>query len=85
MLVKEYMHLNRKRRHLQKRIEKDKAEIANLEKRINEIKPMFEDKNDFINSGVVKGDEIVITTENVEQFRNILGNAVTDFVRSLKK
>jgi prefoldin subunit 5 len=44
LIVKEYMHLNRKRRHLQKRIEKDQAKIAEVEKRINELKPYFEEK-----------------------------------------
>lgn len=45
LIVKEYMHLNRKRRHLQKRIEKDQAEITKLELRINELKPIFEGDN----------------------------------------
>lgn len=81
LIAKEWLYINRKRCRLQKRIEKDKAKIAEVEKRINELKPLFEDRNDFINSGVVKGDEIIINQENAEEFRGILGNAVTDLIK----
>lgn len=41
-IVKEYLHLNRKRRHLQRRIEKDQVQLTQIEKRINELKPIIE-------------------------------------------
>ncbi len=44
LIVKEWLHINRKRCRLQKRIEKDQAKIAEVEKRINELKPYFEEK-----------------------------------------
>lgn len=46
LIVKEWLFLNRKRRNMLKRIEKDQAKVAEVEKRINELKPYFEDKNE---------------------------------------
>lgn len=37
LLVKEFLHLNRKLRHLNKRINKDQNEMVKIEMRIKEI------------------------------------------------
>lgn len=43
-LVKEFLHLNRKRRFLLKRLEKDKAQLNECENRIKEIENIMRGK-----------------------------------------
>lgn len=46
LLVKEYLHLNRKLQFLNKRILKDQKELVKIEMRIKEIEKVMEGKNE---------------------------------------
>lgn len=90
-LVRELLFNKRKTAHLVKKIVKINIELVEIEKRIHEIETELKLKvvrrpidDPFVEYGVTKGDAVIVNKENAEEFRMVLGDSVTDFIKEKK-